>query len=223
MQGVEQQRIAVFDLDGTISRRDTYLTFLYHCLVKRPQRCVKLPLLPCYVLAYKLGFKSNHWLKARFLKAIAGGLSRAELEEFATSFTQITFDNNIKPEALAELQRLRDSGYMLVLATASFDIYVSKLFDALGMDKLFCTIAEFDADDRLTGELKTLNCIGEEKARQIKAWLQDTTRAEVDRAYSDSAVDLPLLALAQRAIVVDPKTATARVAAKLNYPIVRWK
>ncbi len=216
-------RIAVFDLDGTISDRDTYLTFLLHCLKRHPARALKVPLLPGYVLMFKSGLRTNHWLKAKFLKAICGGLDKKVLDDLAGTFTAETFKNNIKPLALAELDRLRSEGYLLVLATASFDFYVTRLFSELGMDKLFCTAAEFDHNDRLTGSLATTNCFGKEKARRIKSWLAEQGATEVDLAYSDSKVDLPLLLLARDSVVVDPKTATERVAAEFNYKVVRWK
>ena len=76
-----------------------------------------------YLIAYKTGLRSNHWLKAKYLGTVAGGLGGERLEAISTEFCAHTVQKNFKPEALAELKRLKEQGFQLVLATASFDFY----------------------------------------------------------------------------------------------------
>jgi len=172
---------------------------------------------------YKCGLRSNHWLKSQFLKTVAGGTSRQTLLEIAGRFVVNDAKKNVKPQALAELERLRQAGYKLVLATASFDFYVELYFEALNMDALVCTRAEFNASDELTGSIDGRNCIGEEKRVRVSALLRETGFDTVARAYSDSEVDLPLLRMAGTAVVVDPKPATRKVAGSMQYDVVSWR
>ena len=216
-------RVAVFDLDGTVTRRDTYVDFLLYTLAKRPARLVCLPALAWYLLVHKLGMQSNHWLKARYLGAVAGGLSKGQLAEICENFVSRTRAKNIKQPALDELARLRHEGYVLVLATASFGFYVRNLSAALKFDEVLCTEALFDDNDELTGELDGKNCIGVEKARRIAVLLSERGWSKVELGYSDSKVDLPMLEMADRALVVDPSVSTQKVAVEKGFEILWWR
>jgi len=198
-------RIAVFDLDGTITRKDTYVDFLVFCLMKRPWRLLRGGALLVYLIAYKTGLRSNHWLKAKYLGTVAG------------------VQRNFKPEALAELKRLKEQGFQLVLATASFDFYVSGLFAALNMDFLLCTKAALDDTGSLTGALDGKNCIGDEKANRVRQMCAEKSWPSIERAYSDDIVDLPLFQMARVALVVDPRPLTESRAGALGYQILNWR
>ncbi len=219
----EAPKIAVFDLDGTITYRDTYVDFLLFCLKKRPIRILRGAALVGYYCTYKLGLRSNHWLKARFLGTVAGGLGGVRLETLCQEFSAQTVQNNFKPKALEELKSLKGQGYVLVLATASFEFYVTLLFKALDMDHLLCTKAQFDNTGGITGKLDGKNCIGLEKAKQVENLLTSFQWQHVDRAYSDDKVDLPLFKMAAVALVVDPKPATELVAGDEGYEVLNWR
>lgn len=216
-------RIAVFDLDGTITRKDTYVDFLVFCLMKRPSRLLRGGALVVYLIAYKAGLRSNHWLKAKYLGTVAGGLGGEKLDKISTEFCARTVRRNFKPEAIAELKRLKEQGITLVLATASFDFYVNKLFTALDMDYLLCTKAALDDAGTLTGALDGKNCLGAEKANRVQQLCVEKNWQSVERAYSDDIVDLPLFQMASEALVVDPKLATKSRAAALGYQILNWR
>ena len=215
--------VAVFDLDGTITRYDTYVHFLIFCLRSKPLRLLASPMLIVYFGMYKAGIRSNHWLKARFLRLVLGGVGQSELNQLAVSFNALTLRKNIKRGALEEIEKLRKEGYEIVLATASFGFYVKSIADSLGVDHLLCSAAAVDSGGRLTGEIDGLNCIGEEKARRLRVLMVERGWSEIDRAYSDHKVDLPLLEMSRVAVVVDPKPATEAVAGRCGYEILRWK
>lgn len=219
----KKSKIAVFDLDGTITFKDTYVDFLVFCLKKRPTRILRGGALVVYLLVHKAGFRSNHWLKAKFLGTVAGGLGGSELEEICQEFCAHTAANNFKPHALAELDRLRADGFQLVLATASFDFYVNGLYALLNMDYLLCSKAELDGDGRLTGALDGRNCIGVEKANRLRDLCVEQGWHRIELAYSDDIVDLPLFQMAEKALVVDPKPATESQADCLGYQVISWR
>ena len=216
-------RVAVFDLDGTVTRHDTYVDFLLYCLRRKPARLLTLPALACYLIVHKTGMRSNHWLKARYLGAVVGGMARVDLDDLCARFVGRTLAKNIKQPALDELSRLRGEGYILVLATASFGFYVRDLAAELGFDEVLCTEAEFDNNQKLSGKLDGENCIGAEKARRINVLSSERGWADIELGYSDSKVDLPMLEMVGRALVVDPKAATEKVAAEKGYEVLRWR
>jgi phosphatidylglycerophosphatase C len=58
-------------------------------------------------------------------------------------------------------------------------------------------------DGRLTGQMKTPNCHGEQKVLRLKAWMQErfgaVGGAEIVYAYGDTSGDKPMLRLAAHA------------------------
>lgn len=216
-------RVAVFDLDGTVTYKDTYVDFLLLCLRKRPLRVLRGGALLWYLLLHKAGFKSNHWLKSRYLGTIAGGLGGEALEKICTEFCRHTIDRNFKVQALAEIQRLKDEGFTLVLATASFSFYVDKLFAELNMDYLLCTHAALDAEGRITGAIEGKNCIGAEKAHRLEKLCSSCGWQNIASAYSDDIVDLPLFNMADAALVVDPKPKTEAQALAYGFQVLNWR
>lgn len=216
-------KIAVFDLDGTITYRDTYVDFLLFCFRKRPLRVLRGGELIVYLLMYKAGYRSNHWLKSKYLGTIAGGLGGAELEGICEEFCLNTVKRNFKPKALAELNSLKKRGYTLVLATASFGFYVERLYSELKMDHLLCSNAKLDSRGRLTGDIEGKNCIGSEKADRLQALCNTLSWDNISLAYSDDIVDLPLFEMADKAFLVDPAGKTAARAEQLGYPILNWR
>lgn len=217
-----RKKIAVFDLDGTITCKDTYVAFLLLCLKKRPLRILRGGELIFYLLIHKTGLRSNHWLKSKYLGTVAGGLGGAELDKIVEEFCVATKERNFKPKALAELDKLRSQGYTLVLATASFGFYVERLFSILNMDHLLCSEAMLDADGKITGDLDGKNCIGEEKASRLQDLMVTQQWGSVERAYSDDLVDLPLFKMANKAFVVDPVGASVVKAKELGYTVFTW-
>lgn len=219
----QDQLVAVFDLDGTITKHDTYVHFLLFCLGSMPVRLLKSPMLVVYLLMHKAGLRTNHWLKARFLGLVVGGVDDKKLEKLSQKFHDRTLQSNIKQAAIEEITCLKQQGYKVIIATASFSFYVSKIAESLCADELLCTTAEVDRHGRLTGAIAGLNCIGEEKARRVERLLAAKGWPGVQRAYSDHRVDLPLLKMSKKALVVDPKPATEAVAARHGYQILHWR
>ena len=93
---------------------------------------------------------------------------------------------------------------MLVLASASFDIYVEGLGNALGFEHVICTKASWDESGRLTGKLLSANCYGEEKLQRVISWLSKNKYKNVDVVYSDHHSDLPILQFATKGVAVNP-------------------
>lgn len=217
------ERIAVFDLDGTITYKDTYVAFLLFCLKKRPLRILRGGELILYFCLFKAGFYSNHWLKAKYLRTVVGGIGGAEFEGLCGEFSAVTLERNIKPNALSELVHLKAQGYIVVLATASFGFYVERLFAELEMDYLLCSHAQLDPNGGVTGAIEGNNCIGEEKARRLQQLCAAQNWNNIERAYSDDLVDLPMFNLANSAFVVDPSPSTAARAEELGIPVLNWR
>ena len=200
---MSHQVVAVFDLDGTITRGDTYLAFLFHVLLRRPQRVAQFGTLALAVGKFKLGRLSRDKLKSCFLTAIVGGSRRGEVTRYVDSFLLRRLGRMIKPAAVARIDWHRAQGHYLILASASVDLYVPRLGTLLRFDKTICTQTAW-LNDRLTGVLDGMNLRGEAKLAALRKMLGNADPPPKVFAYSDHHSDLPLLQFADHAIAVDP-------------------
>ena len=131
--------IAVFDLDGTITRGDTFAAFLLHMLGKDPLRLCACLRLPYQFAMLKLGRLSNDALKTSALTAVLKGKTRAALQTDTARFVQRCIRRSINPAAIARIDWHRTRNHRLVLASASIDLYVPSIATHLGFDETVCT------------------------------------------------------------------------------------
>ncbi|MBU8541461.1 HAD family hydrolase [Falsiroseomonas tokyonensis] len=218
-------RVAVFDLDGTISRRDLFLVFLMQAARRLgPARKLRTALLPLHTLRFGLRAITNSDLKAAYLDAILGGRPRSALAALAADFAAHRLAHELKPAALQAMQRHRQAGDALLLASASLDLYVEPIAARLGFDAVVSTRVAWTAEDRLAGSLDGDNLRGAPKLAAVRALLAKrfpTARDFV--AYSDHESDIPLLAAAGSAVAVDPTATLRRVAHERGWAIVDWR
>jgi phosphatidylglycerophosphatase C len=217
-------RIAVFDLDGTLSRRDLYLAFLA-AAVRRfgPARPFRSAMLPVLTARFFLRGIRNDQLKEAFLDAILGGRPRERLDELAADFAQHAAEREIKPAALEALRHHRRAGDALLLASASLDLYVGPIAQRLGFDATAATRVAWTPEERIAGGLDGPNLRGEAKLAAVRTMIAERfPDAREIVAYSDHESDLPLLAAADTAIAVDPTRALRRIARERGWRVVEW-
>lgn len=216
-------RIAIFDLDGTITRTDTFLRFLILALRRTPARWLRAPLLGIAVLLFVTKQRSNSWLKAYFLRQVVGGRPRLAVDACVRAHVEATLASHVLDPALAEIDRLKQAGARLVLASASPDLYVEKLAQHLGFDEVLCTRVGRDAFGAWTGALDGDNCYGSEKKRRVDAYLAAVGAGWDDVAfYSDHHSDLPLIEAAATSFAVNPTPRLARAAAERGVAVLDW-
>jgi HAD superfamily hydrolase (TIGR01490 family) len=213
---------AVFDLDGTITKRDTYLEFLKGYAIRHPQRLVWLPALGAAWGLYSMRVKNNSWLKQVFLRLIAGGASRAELDEWTTEFIERLVRNGLRTSAPHAIEHHRRASHTLIMATASFDFYVERLAARMGFDHVICTRAAWTAQDTLTGQLAGRNCYGEEKVRRLKEHFGSNRLEWYIHGYSDHHSDVAFLAWVDRPVAVNPARKMSTFAKQLNFDVADW-
>ncbi len=216
------QTTVIFDLDGTLTRRDTYLGFLFGYLKLHPMRLARTAHLPVAVLMHKIGLRDNSWLKENFLNAVMGGVEKSAVTTWSENFTDRLVHDGLRPDAVACLREHQQSGCRLILATASLDFYVVRLGEKLGFDVVICTQAAWNAQERLTGLLAGRNCYGPEKLRRVKSWLKEHGESDINIVYSDHHSDASLLEWAREAIVVNPTKQLRQLALRKNMKIANW-
>lgn len=216
----EARRTAVFDLDETLTRRDTYLPFLFGYLRRHPRRWTHVARLPFTLMAV-WRWRDRAWLKEQFLLAFIGGEPRARVEAWAADFAEQLALWGMRERGVTQLREHQRAGDRVLLASASFDVYVNHLGAKLGMTDIIASRVRWDGRDRVYG-LDGANCKSQEKLAQIKSRLGDEATGTGVVAYSDSHADLPLLTWAEQGIAVCPSRKLARAVAKRGLSVARW-
>lgn len=200
-EGTPGFSLAVFDLDGTITRHDTLMPFVLGCLWRKPWRLPRLLVLPPLALSYLL-HRDRGRFKGALIRATIGGLPRAWLEAYAAGFVPRLLRRGLFAEALRAIAQHRARGDRLVLMSASIDLYVPLIADALGIAQTICTQVRWNPDGTLDGRLATANCYGEEKRRCLQALIALQPPQQL-YAYGNSGSDLPHMRLASHAYLVN--------------------
>jgi HAD superfamily hydrolase (TIGR01490 family) len=166
--------IAIFDLDGTITRHDTLFPLVLRWLARRPWQLLRL----VRVVPAVVRFCFDHdraALKQSLLRATLRGVPRAALLEFARGFVRDQIATGSFHDALATVRRHRDAGHYLVLMSASVDFYVPEFARQLEFDQAIATEVRWNGD-RLDGTLTSANRRGEEKARCLPELARGASR-----------------------------------------------
>jgi len=219
--------LAIYDMDRTITRTGTYTPFLIHAALGRaPWRLLLLP----FALVAMLGYVCKLMTRAR-LKEINQGLllgrhiSRAHLAPLTASFAERTLRLNTLPGALRQIEQDRAAGRRLVLATASYRLYVEAIAEKLGFDDVIATNSIIGLDSRVTAKIDGENAYGPAKLRMIEAWMahEGIVRGDVRvRFYSDHASDAPVMEWADEPVAANPSAKMRALAAQRGWPVVEW-
>jgi len=194
--------IAIFDLDGTLTKKDTYIPFLLSILKKRPERLIHTLGLPFFMLFYFIKVLNNNELKEIFLYKVLSEMEIGEVAFISSKFVENLLKKGMNPLGVKLLNMHQNNRDRIIIATASFDIYVNSIAKRLGVHELICTRAE-TKNGRYTGKIDGLNCYGEEKLIKIKQYLGELLQARII-AYSDHLSDFPMLKFANEGYLVTP-------------------
>ena len=214
--------VALFDLDGTLTWRDTLLPFLAGYALRHPMRLLRLWRLAPALIGYLVRDRDRGRLKSTLIRAVMGGDRRDLIEAWAESFVlELEPRRRFRSGALTTLEAHRAAGDHLVLLSASPDLYVPRIGRLLGFERTLCTELQWRGD-RLDGALKTPNRRGEEKLRCLESLRGQYPGAPIV-AYGNSASDLIHMRRADRAVLIDGSAAARRRATEAGIPVADWR
>jgi HAD superfamily hydrolase (TIGR01490 family) len=182
--------VAVFDFDGTLTRRDSLLPFLRIAMGSWKFWWGLLVMSPILV-AYALRLIPNWWAKQALLTYFLAGWREQQLQEIAQRFAVEEIPKLVHPEALARLRWHQEKGHQTILVSASLEVYLLPWAKIMGFDQVIGTQLEVQ-NDILTGRILGKNCHGKEKIIRLKALMQDLSQYCL-YGYGDSRGDRELL------------------------------
>lgn len=192
------RRIAVFDFDGTLTRRDTLVPFLIQACGRRAVGAALTRLAPGAARGrIGRGIGDLHHRdasKVALLRTLMTGRSSDWLAETGRTYAR-DLGGRLRTEMVPHLAWHRDQGHETVIVSASLLAYLEPFAIGDGFDHVIAVAMEAEAG-RLTGELAAPNVRGPEKARRLEQWLGDDLGDATLWAYGNSGGDAELLAMA---------------------------
>jgi len=214
--------VAVFDLDRTLTKYGTFTPFLLSVLRQNPTRAWALVPAIVAALRYLTGGIARQAFKERMLGLFLAGRSRQEINHYVDAFVERVLLRGLRRGTRPAIEKHRSQKHLLVLATASMDLWACPLATRLGFALTVCTKSSWDEADRYCGTIEGENCFGQEKLSAVAAALPASREDCTIIAYSDHKSDAPLLSWADRGIAVNPNRNFKKQAGKLGYEVVDW-
>lgn len=183
--------VVVFDLDGTLTTKDSFLAYLltfgtqngkYGAFAKMPFR----------LASYFAKLVPDYRLKQALIRDFLSSCSLEVVKRHTDWFCSNWLPQNMHPIGRQLLEAHRQQGHRLILLSASPNIFVPTIAKSLGIDEVVCTEIQV-AEDRWTGDIVGKNCKGEQKLTAIQAYLGLSSRPNNSFGYGDSSSDRHIL------------------------------
>lgn len=184
--------IAFFDLDGTVTSKDT-LPALLKFIKGKARYYAGLVVLSPVLTLYVLGFITNHKAKEILLSHFLKGIDLDKFNSLCKKFVEIKLPPLLRKEALHEIRRHIKNNTQVVIVSASPENWVLPWCKRYN---IACIATKLQVkNNKLTGKIEGKNCHGTEKARNILRTYNLSHYSKI-YAYGNSRGDLPMLSLA---------------------------
>lgn len=192
---MDRQRIAIFDFDGTLTTKDSFIEFAKFS-VGRKSLIFGLVRSFFWLVAWKLRLLDGGSAKQHLFSSLFKGMSYTEFKEYCEGFASRILDfervsivNNLKTHI-----NLHDQVFIV---SASVPDWIVPWAQTYGVKKhnVIGTEIEIDEAGLLTGKFSTPNCKGEEKVIRLNDRVANLSECEIF-AYGDSSGDRQLLEIA---------------------------
>ena len=212
-------RVAVFDLDGTLTRHDTLWPYLRGWARRHP-RARFWPAAVAAAARYPFD-RDRGRLKSKLVRAAMGGALRSEVTAWTADYVASLGDAVLCPGALVQVARHATAGDRLVLLSASIDLYVPEIGRRFGFHETICTEVAWHGE-RLDGGLASANRRGNEKRRCVEA-LRERYAGLLVTAYGNAESDFPHFEAVDEAVLVNAGPALRRRAEARGFKTAEWR
>jgi HAD superfamily hydrolase (TIGR01490 family) len=184
--------LALFDFDGTITRKDTLLVFVRY--THGSQKMIKgLFFLSPILILYKFGLLSSIYAKESLLSNFYKGWTTTYFNTMAKNFANGYLPNITKKSATDRIEWHHQQGHRVIVVSASIENYLKHWCRRWGVECIGTILAE--REGYVTGKINGRNCRRQEKVTRIKNHLNPEAYEEI-YVYGDSNGDEQMLKLA---------------------------
>ncbi|MEE9585261.1 MAG: HAD-IB family hydrolase [Candidatus Brocadiales bacterium] len=206
-------KAAVFDIDHTILKKQSSERIFIKYL--RQKGIVTTRDIVRFIFTFLTKLISLNGIHVKNNKSYLKGKDVKVLEAEATKCFQKEIIPYISTEALKEMQKKKESGYIIVLLSGTLDVLVKQFKEYCKADVAIGTNLE-RVDGQLTGELKSTHAYGRGKAKLLEDL---ALKMEIDLknsyAYADHFSDIKFLSMVGNPVAVNAHLGL-RLYAKMN-------
>jgi len=185
--------LALFDFDGTITTKDSFLEFIKFACGK-PKFWFGMWLMSPILILHLLKIIRNDKAKTIVFEYFFGNYTYHHFKILGEDFCKTKIPSLIRPKALEKIKWHQQQGHKLIVVTASIKEWVEPWCKSMNIE-ILATEAEV-IHEKITGKLASANCYGQEKVNRLNTHLILSNYTEI-YAYGDSSGDKQLLALTQ--------------------------
>ncbi|MDB2125022.1 HAD-IB family hydrolase [Clostridium paraputrificum] len=210
------KKLAIFDIDYTITKKETLMEFYKYSLEEDIKNIRFLPRALYSGLMYGIGIYDERRVKECFLKFI-DNIEEEKLQELVKRFYKNRLSKILYKDAVDMMYKLKKEGYDIYLISASPEFYINEFYNIDVVDKVIGTRFEFK-EGKFIRKMLGNNCKGEEKVKRLKEVLsKENIKVDFEKSYmfSDSLSDKPLLDLVGKPYLINYKK-------KHEIEILKW-
>jgi len=200
------ERLAIFDVDFTITKRETLIELFLFMLKKNPRFIVFIPRIIMTGLLYGIKIFDEKKSKEAFIKFISG-IDEKEMKLTVKDFYEKRLSKILYKDAIDTIKKLKSEGYKIYLISASPEIYLEEFYNIKEVDMVIGTKIKVEKG-KYKNSIEGKNNKGEEKVKRLMEVLQKQG-IEVDFKnsfmFSDSLADLPLFNLVGNPYLINYK------------------
>jgi HAD superfamily hydrolase (TIGR01490 family) len=210
-------KLAIFDVDYTITRKETLIELYKYVISKDLKNIRFLPRAIYGGIMYKIGIYDEKKVKESFLKFI-DKIDEKDLSVLVKNYYKDVLEKILYQDAISMMRKLKGQGYKIYLISASPEFYLNELYAIKEVDVIIGTRFSIESG-KFIRQMDGANCKGEEKVKRLKEFLK---KGNIDVDYknsymfSDSLSDKPLLDLVGNPYLINYKK-------KSNFEILKWK
>lgn len=189
---IAMRKVAAFDFDGTLTKKDSLPLFMRHALGNRAFYYAVLKN-SFWISVYLMRLYPNWKAKQRLFASCFKGMEESKFSALGVSFAT-KYPDLLRTEAIQSLEKHLAERDKVYIVTASMEVWVKPLLASYPSLTYLTTIPEV-IDGKLSGRFASPNCHGKEKT--IRLLTAEPQRDEyLLYAYGDSSGDRELLAMA---------------------------
>jgi HAD superfamily hydrolase (TIGR01490 family) len=219
---MEQRKVAVFDIDGTVFRSSLAIELV--------ERLIEKDIFPVDARgAYEEEYR--RWVERRGeYQAYVDGVARVLQEQIkGTSYEEVA---NIAGEIIEEqrhhvyrytrdlIKRLKNEGYYLLAVSHSPKFIVDGFAHELGFDKSYGQFFASGPSDKFTGEVEDKELMENKAAVLLRVVRKENLAFTGSIGVGDTESDIPMLEMVEKPIAFNPNQALYTHAKRRGWKIV---
>lgn len=192
MQKKTETELVLFDLDGTLTKKDTLIEVIRFIHGEYRLYIGAIVLSP-FLILYIFRIISSSKMKEKVITHFFGGMSIDAFQQKCNRFAEIRLPTLLRRNAISHLNKAKENGAKIIIVSASVENWISHWCES---NDLVCIATRLEIKNgRLTGKLVGKNCNGTEKVTRIKQAVNLSDYKTI-LGYGNSKGDLPMLKLA---------------------------